>query len=257
MLACANLSLGYPGKALCLDLKWGMRPGECWALLGQNGSGKTTLLHTLGGLRTPLAGVVTLDGKALYDYPRRDLARRVGVLLQHEDYGFWGSVTDYVLLGRHPHRRSPFGWSEEDRHIAEEALAQVDMSWLAGRPLDTLSGGERQRARLALLLTQQTGICLLDEPLQYLDVRHQVQTLELLRGLTDAGKAVMLSLHDVSWAARYCSHALLLHDDGTAESGKSEEVLTRARLEHLYRCAFEEVGGGVLLPRPADWRGSV
>lgn len=257
MLTCANLVLGYPGKVLCRDLSWQMRPGECWALLGQNGSGKTTLLHALGGLRAPLAGAVTLDGRTLGDYPRRDLARRVGVLLQHEDYGFWGSVTDYVLLGRHPHRRSPFGWSEEDRRIAEEALAQVDMSGLAGRPLDILSGGERQRARLALLLTQQPGVYLLDEPLQYLDVRHQVQTLELLRGLADAGKAVLLSLHDVSWAARYCSHALLLHGDGTAEAGKSEEVLTRVRLERLYQCAFEEAGGGVLLPRPADVRSSV
>lgn len=237
MLRAENLTLRVPGKTLCRDLSLTILPGECWAILGCNGSGKTTLLHVLGGLAEPAAGRVSLDGLALTDAPRRELARRIGVLLQDEAAGYWGTVADYVLLGRFPHVCGAAG--AEDNRLADEALQRVDMADCAARRLATLSGGERQRCRIAQLLAQAPRLYCLDEPLQHLDLRHQAQTMALLRDLAQAAQqaaAVVMVLHEPWWAARYCSHALLLFEDGAAVGGESGAVLTRENLEKLYGC---------------------
>lgn len=243
MLQCESLSLGYPGKVLCRDLSLVVKPGECWGILGRNGSGKTTLVHALGGLREPFGGHVTLQGRSLDAYARRDLARELGVLLQDEAHGFWGSVLEYVLLGRHPHARTLFGWQAGDIEIATQSIAQLDLAGIEHRPLNTLSGGERQRARIALLLAQQPRYYLLDEPLQHLDLRHQLETMALFRELaTRGGLAVAMVLHDTLWASRYCDHVLLLYEGGRALAGPTWELLTRENLEALYQCVLEEFG---------------
>lgn len=239
MLRAENLTLSVPGKTLCRDLSLTLRPGECWAILGCNGSGKTTLLHVLSGLAAPAVGRVMLDGTLLADIPRFELARRCGVLLQDEAAGYWGTVADYVLLGRFPH--SSGAADEEDQQLAREALQRVHMAACATRRLATLSGGERQRVRIAQLLAQAPRLYCLDEPLQHLDLRHQAQTMELFRDLARSAnraayRAVVMVLHEPWWAARYCSHALLLFDDGTAMAGEASAVLTRDNLEKLYGC---------------------
>ncbi|HEX6827383.1 MAG TPA: ABC transporter ATP-binding protein, partial [Burkholderiales bacterium] len=126
ILQCEGLEVGFPGRTLCRDLSLAIRPGECWGILGLNGSGKTTVLHTLGGVRTPQGGAVRLAGLDLAEYAPRDRARGLGVLLQDEPQAFWGSLLEYVLLGRHPHSRSLFGWDAADVERAEEALVRVD-----------------------------------------------------------------------------------------------------------------------------------
>lgn len=245
MLQCEGLSLAYPGKVLCGDLSLTVKPGECWAILGKNGSGKTTLVHALGGLRKPAGGRVALLERNLDAYARRDLARKLGVLLQDEAHGFWGNVLEYVLLGRHPHARTIFGWQADDVELASRAIAQLDLAGIEHRPVGTLSGGERQRARIALLLAQQPQYYLLDEPLQHLDLRHQLEAMALFRGLaTQRGYAVVMVLHDTLWASRYCDHVLLLYDEGRALAGPTGELLTRDNLEALYQCSLEEFGAG-------------
>ena len=124
MLRTEGLRLGYPGRTLVEGLSIGFQPGHVWAILGRNGSGKSTLLHALGALRNPQAGRVMLGADAVASMPRRALARQVGILLQDESREFWGSVRDYVLLGRYPHARSPFGWSAEDDHPARLRIPQ-------------------------------------------------------------------------------------------------------------------------------------
>ncbi len=228
MLHAANLTLSVPGKTLCRDLSFDVRPGECWAILGCNGSGKTTLLHVLSGLSAAAQGRAELDGKALHDFPRRELARQVGVLLQDEAQGFWGTVLEYVLLGRFPH-------GDEDRTLARAALQRVGMDAFASRRLTTLSGGERQRVRIAQLLAQAPRLYCLDEPLQHLDLRHQADMMALFRELANQqARAVVMVLHEPWWAARYCSHALLLFEDGHTLGGAAEAVLTPENLEKLY-----------------------
>ncbi len=245
MLSCENLYLRYPGKLLCRNLSLDITPGTCWGILGQNGSGKTTLLQALSGLHEPAGGSIALDGRLLGSYTRRRLGQTLGVLLQEEDSWFWGSVLEYVLLGRHPHVASLFGWTAKDEEMAWQALQKMELAELAQRQMNSLSGGERQRARLAQLLTQDAVYLLLDEPLQHLDLRHQLQTMDLLRDLAaNQDKAVLMVLHDMLWVARYCDQVLLLCDQGDTVSGAASAVLTRENLEALYQCELRQYGAG-------------
>ena len=241
MLRAAGLSLSVPGKTLCRDLNVEIGSGECWGILGRNGSGKTTLLHALSGLRAAEGGSVSLEGRPLADCPRRELARRIGVLPQDEGHEFWGTVLEYVLLGRYPHGRG-FGMADGDEEAAASALQQVGMAGMAGRTLSTLSGGERQRVRIAMLLAQAPQLCCLDEPLQHLDLGHQAEALRLFRHLAAAeGKTVLMVLHETLWAGRFCDHVLLLYDNGEIASGSAAELLTEANLERLYQCRLREL----------------
>jgi len=240
-LTAEALTLSYPGRTLCRAVDVVIRPGECWAVLGNNGAGKSTLLHTLAGVRAPQGGRVLLDAVPLHEYRAAARARRVGLLLQEESPAFWGSVLEYVMLGRYPHRQWLAGRSVRDEQCAREWLARLELSPLEARSWTTLSGGERQRSRLALTLTQDTEILLLDEPLQHLDIRHRLQAMTLLKELAwHAGKAVVCVLHEVTIARRFCDHALLLFDDGSASAGAADELLTRAALESLFGCAVED-----------------
>lgn len=243
MLRADNLELAVPGRVLCQGVNVALQPGECWVVLGQNGSGKTTLLHALSGLGIPQGGRVTLRGRPLESFPRRALAREIGVLLQEEAQAFWGTVLEYVLLGGFA-RSGWRGPGRAERDTALQALEQVDLAAAAGRRLNTLSGGERQRARLAMLLVQSPQIFFLDEPLRHLDLRHQLETLELLRGLASQGRTVLMALHELQWADRYSDGAILLYGEGRVASGASVELLNRPNLEQLYGCSLAQAAFG-------------
>ena len=234
-LTAEGLTLGFPGRVLCEGLSFAVFPGQCWAVLGNNGSGKTTLMHALAGVGRPLAGSVRVDDLPLTNLRAAARARRIGLLLQEEPSEFWGSVLDYVSLGRYPHRRSLLGYEPDAARMAHSQLIRMDLGGSAGQALSTLSGGERQRARLALVLTQDPDIYLLDEPLQHLDIRHQMQALDCFTGLARAsGRAVMMVLHDPGLARRRCDHAVLLYDAEAPLAGPAERVLTSDNLERLY-----------------------
>jgi iron complex transport system ATP-binding protein len=244
MLRAERLTIAVGTRTLCRELDLAVAPGELWAVLGCNGSGKTTLLHALAGLAPAVAGRVSVAGKLLADYSRRSLRRTLGVLLQREDQEFWGSLADYVMLGRYPHARSLFGWDASDEEAAARAILAFDLEPLAAQSYGTLSGGERQRARLAQLWAQNPQFMLLDEPLQHLDLRHQLQTLERVSAAArDAGKAVMLVLHDLAFASR-CDRVLMLYGDGRHAAGAAADLLQPERLEELYGCRVRAFGSG-------------
>jgi iron complex transport system ATP-binding protein len=240
LLRTHALSVGYTGRTLRSGIELAFAPGECWAVLGNNGSGKSTLLHVLAGVRAPLSGRVEWDGRALAELAPAARARSVGLLLQEEANTFWGSVRDYALLGRYPHRSLRPGWSEADEHAADAALAAMRMEALAGRPLAHCSGGERQRARLAQLLAQDPQVLLLDEPLLHLDLRHQVEALATLQALArDRARTVVMVLHDPARARRLCDHVLLLFEGGETAAGPAADLLDRPTLERLYQCEVD------------------
>jgi len=252
VLAATALTLAVPGRTLVAGLDFRIAPGECCALLGRNGAGKTSLLLALAGLRAPSGGTVTLDGAPIASRPRREVARRVGILLQDETESFWGTTFEYVALGRLAHDAAPFGADAADSSAVHAALAEVDLAGHAAQPYRTLSGGERQRARLAQLLVQSPAAWLLDEPLAHLDLGHQAATMRLAARLAAAGGAVVMALHEPLWAARVCSRAVLLYDSGRFQEGPVHEVLTQANLEDLYGCRLEPAAGpGMPLYLPA------
>jgi iron complex transport system ATP-binding protein len=260
MLRTEGLRLAYPGQMLVDGLSIEFQPGQLWAVLGRNGSGKSTLLHALAALRQPEAGNVMLRNAMVGTLPRRALARHIGVLLQEESREFWGSVRDYVLLGRYPHARSPFGWSVEDERIAEKEIEALHLGGLGNRLFASLSGGERQRARVAALFAQRPAVYLLDEPLQHLDLSHQVAVLDRLSiEARNGGAVVVMVLHDLLFAARYCSRFLLLFGEGRFSVGPADEALTAENLGELYGFPLipVEVGGDRLfLPGRHSGEGS-
>ncbi len=248
MLEARKVGLRIEARELVRDLDMALAPGEFCALLGRNGAGKTSLILALAGLRSPQSGAVAFDGALLAALPRRTLAQRVGVLLQDENADFWGSVTDYVLLGRHARRRGAWGADEEGRDSARHWLAELDLAEHADQACRTLSGGERQRARIAQLLVQDPDVLLLDEPLQHLDLRYQGLVMRLLAARASAGKAVLAALHEPGHAAQHCDRCVLLYDAGRAELGRSGDKLTQANLEALYQCRLEPAGATSFRP---------
>lgn len=198
-------------------------------------------LHTLAGLRAPAGGQVTMDGRPLVPRPRRLLARSLGLLTQTTDDPFPSTVLETVLIGRHPHIGFWQWESEADRDLARSALAAVGLEDFAQRDIATLSGGERRRVAIATMLAQNPDVYLLDEPLNHLDPHHQLDVLRLLRSLSSAGHAILMSLHDAGLAARFSDHALLLFGNGEWLSGPVDEVLTEATISRLYAVAVKEV----------------
>lgn len=240
-LACSSLTVAVAGRTLVRDLSLDIERGSITCLLGCNGAGKTLTLHTLAGVRDPAGGVVRIGARPLPTWPRRDLARTLGLLTQTTDDPFPSTVLETVLIGRHPHIGFWQWESERDADIARAALASVEMRDLETRDVATLSGGERRRAAIATLLAQDPAIMLLDEPINHLDPHHQIALLRLLRGKADDGCTIVMSLHDAGLAARFADHALLLFGEGEWQYGPVADVLTEASISRLYGTRVHEV----------------
>jgi iron complex transport system ATP-binding protein len=240
-LTCRSLTLRVPGRELLRGLEAAFRPGRVIALLGRNGAGKSTLLHALAGLRAPESGEVSLRGRALEAWPRRELARELALLPQTAEDPFPGTVLETALVGRHPHL-SFWQWEgDQDRAIAQRTLAEVDLAGLGERDVATLSGGERRRLAVAAVLAQDPTVFLLDEPIQQLDPQHELAVLSRFRALADAGRTVVMSLHDAGVAVRYADDALLLTGDGDWTFGPCTRVLDEESIGRLYGIAVREL----------------
>ena len=243
-LAAERLEIAVAGRVLVQALSFTARAGELTCVLGANGAGKTLTLHTLAGLRTA-PGLIALAGRPLAAWPRRERARRLGLLMQASEDPFPGTVLDAVLVGRHPHLDFWQWEGEADLEAARAALAACDLAGFESRALATLSGGERRRVALAAVLAQDPDVLLLDEPQNHLDPPHQLDVLRLLRARADAGGTVVATLHDPSLAARFADRVLLLYGSGGADAGRwlhgaTAEVLTAEAVSGIYRLPMRE-----------------
>ncbi|WP_027967002.1 ABC transporter ATP-binding protein [Halomonas halocynthiae] len=233
-LRANELVVDIPGRASGCALRLSICAGERWGVLGPNGSGKTTLLHTLAGLRSPRSGHVALDGIPLQQLKRRQVAQALGVVFQDSQIGFPATVHETAMIGRYPWLSPWRRESLEDIALAQAALKRLDLEALSERVLATLSGGERQRVGLATVLTQSPHIWLVDEPTNHLDLHHQVAVMRLLTEQANAGCGVIMCLHDLNLAARWCDQILLLYPDGDACWGPRDTMLEPQALERLY-----------------------
>ncbi len=240
-LEALDLDVAIAARQLVEGLNIAVSPGSFVALLGENGVGKTLTLHTLAGLRAPVAGSIRLKGRELGTWPRRELARVLGLLTQSSEDPFPSTVLETALIGRHPHIEFWRWESERDLGIARSALAAVGLAAFEERAVETLSGGERRRLAIATVLTQDPELYLLDEPTNHLDPHQQLAILKLFRARADQGRSVLASLHDATLAARFADQVLLLYGDGTWTFGSSAEVLDAAHLTRLYRTAIHEL----------------
>ena len=234
MIETRGLTLNAGPRTLLRSLDWHGQAGELWCVLGANGAGKSSLLYALAGLQAGARSQVWLQGKPLDHWQPAPLARQRSFMPQEVHDAFDASVEEVVQLGRYPHGRSPRNEPEPDLSIARKALVDAGLGDFPGRNVLTLSGGERQRVALAMLLAQDTPLMLLDEPASHQDLGHQMQMFGLLQKLAQAGRCVVLALHDVNLAARFATHALVLDGRDGAMQGSAVEVINAETLSAAY-----------------------
>ena len=234
-LQADNLSLGYNGHNIIEALSLSVPQNKIFGLIGPNGSGKTTLLRALAGLMKPRGGAVYLRGSSINQLDSQKRARMVGWVPQREALAWPLTVGETVQLGRAPHRGWFLPYTHQDSLVVSRALQQTELVSLQDRPIDKLSGGEFQRVLIARALAQEPDLLLLDEPTANLDVHHQIQVLDLVQGLVQQGDlTVVMAIHDLNLAARYCDRLVLLHEGELQGIGGPEEVLTPENLRKVF-----------------------
>jgi len=253
-LEARGLTLGYGDRVVVHNASLRVERGEMLALIGPNGSGKSTLLRGLARLLRPRAGDVRLDGEDVWTLGARDVARRLAILPQSPDAGLDYTVEELVSRGRYPHQSMLRGITARDVEAINRALYDADLDALRGRTLGTLSGGERQRAWIALALAQEPRFLLLDEPTAFLDVRHSVEVMELLRRLSAGGMTVVAVLHDLLLAARYADRVAAISEGRLRADGSPPEVFRGELLHQVFgieMTVIEDPATGRPLPIPS------
>jgi iron complex transport system ATP-binding protein len=237
ILQVEDLSGGYGSRTVVRQVSFSLQPGEWLSIVGPNGSGKSTLLRLLSRVLIPQAGRVVLNGRDLHrQLTPQQAARQLSLLPQQPQIPVGLTVRQLVSLGRSPHQPW-WAWplTRADRQRVEWALEQTGLGSLALRRVETLSGGERQRAFLALALVQEPQVLLLDEPTTFLDLRHQLELLELLQRLQqEQGLTVVTVLHDLNLAIRYSRRVALLGSGQLQALGAPQEVLTPDRVRQVF-----------------------
>jgi iron complex transport system ATP-binding protein len=253
-LYAEDISAAYPAtEALVLhNLTFEVREREVVALVGPNGSGKSTLLRALARVLSPRHGVVYLEGKSMREWPTREIARRLALLPQGPTLAADLTVEELVRLGRSPHQ-GVFGLpTRRDEEAVQRAITETGIEALCGRRVSELSGGERQRVWVAMALAQEPQVLLLDEPTTFLDLNHQLEVLDLLRYLNqERGLTVVMVLHDLNQAARYCGRIVVLREGEVYADGRPLEVLTPQTLRNVFGINAHVMqapeGGGLII----------
>ena len=232
------LSVGYGEKTVVADIALKAEAGKLLCLIGPNGAGKSTLLKTLTRMLPPLRGAVYLEEKRLSDYPERALAQRSAAVLTGRPEPELMRCSEVVAAGRYPYTGRLGLLSEADRRIVRECMEKVGVAALSELDFNRLSDGQRQRVLLARALCQEPKLLILDEPTSFLDIRHKLEFLELLRALARERKlAVVMSMHELELAQRFADTLLCIRDGRVDRMGSPEEVFSGNHIEALYGLA--------------------
>lgn len=250
MISCALVTAGYGRSPVLHGVTLGFGEGQLTGILGPNGAGKSTLLRVLARLLPPASGAVRLDGRDLYaGFREREAAHRVALVPQEESYPYPLTVRELVELGRTPHL-GPFGYpGRHDAIAVDRAIAEMDLSRLAGRLVAELSGGERKRAQVARALAQEARILALDEPTVHMDVAHAIGLFGLLRRLAAAGRTVIVASHELWQLARYCDRLVLLKRGRLVMDGPPNRVLAARECSAAFGVRMKLLrAGGMMTP---------
>ncbi len=233
MIEAWNVSAGYAGKTVIKGISMGFSPGQVTVLLGPNGSGKSTFLKTALGLLPFSDGKVLYDGVDIRTMKPRDIARKAAFLTQSRNTPSILALR-MVLHGRFPYLSYPRRYTEGDLAIARNAMDRTGSRPHENTNVMSLSGGERQGVYLAMALAQDTQTVFMDEPTTYLDIHRQLQIMDTARALADAGKAVVLVLHDIPMALRGADRVAVFHQGTLAQWGTSEAVYESGVLDKVF-----------------------
>ncbi len=230
-----KLSVGYHRRPLIEDIDIGIWQGGILCLIGPNGSGKSTILRSITRHLTKLGGVVAIGGRDLDGMSDKELARHVSVVLTDRIEPELMTCWEVVAAGRYPYTNHFGKLSREDQRIVEDSMARVNALELREQRFTELSDGQKQRVLLARALCQQPEVIVLDEPTSYLDIRHKIELLDILREMTASrGLSVVLSLHEVDLATKLADVVVLVKDNAIFRCGAPEDVLDDDTIRQLY-----------------------
>ena len=258
-LQATGVELRYGSHVISTGLDLEVLDGEFTAVVGPNGCGKSTLLKALARLIRPSAGQVILDGRDIQACPTRQVARQIGILPQSSIAPDGITVSELVARGRFPHQGFARRWTWRDEELVTCAMRDAGVTGLATRRVDELSGGQRQRVWIAMALAQDTPILLLDEPTTFLDIRHQIELMELMVDLNRRGRCLVAVLHDLNQACRYGDEVIAMRAGSILAHGRPEEVVTAEMVEEVFGLKVQVIsdpltGTPLVLPLPRKTR---
>ncbi len=226
-----GLQFSYNSTPVLENVSLGVKKGEILTIIGPNASGKTTLLKCINNILKPQNGTILIDEKSLNGLSLREIARKIGHVPQSGAESFPTTVFDTVLMGRKPHG----GWkpSEKDLETVSNTISRLDLENIALRNISEISGGQKQKVLIARALAQNPDILLLDEPTSSLDLKHQLEVLDVVNKQTENGISVVMTMHDLNLAARY-SNKILMLKDGKIFAAGNVDVLNPKNIESVF-----------------------
>ena len=234
ILELKNISYFVGENKILKDISFRCQSGEIMGIIGPNGSGKTTLLKTINGINSISDGDILLNEKSIKDYNEKELARDISFMNQNTNIEFDFPCIDIVVLGRYPYLERFQEYSKKDIELAEKYMKLTNTYKFRDKSILQLSGGERQRVLFAKILTQESQVILLDEPTASLDMRYEEDLLKEVSKEKDKGKIIMLVIHNLRTAIKYCSRLILLSEGNIIKDGAVEEVITEENLNNVF-----------------------
>lgn len=232
-LSVESLFQGYDGKTVIEDIDFQADTGNILSILGPNGSGKSTLIKTLCNLHDPMRGHVNIDDRNIKNYKRTELSKILGYVPQYYNYAQFTTVLDTVLMGRRPYIN--WDYTEEDLNMAERSMKRMNILDLASRYINEISGGQLQRVFIARTLCQNPNFYIFDEPTSSLDLRHQIETMKIMRGIVHGeDRGMIIALHDLNLALRYSDKILMLSKKKIYSYGPPRETITTKAIKDVY-----------------------
>lgn len=242
MLAVTNVSFSYDDKPVLEEVNLCINQGDLVGIIGPNGSGKTTLLKLIAGVLRPSSGHIEMDGKNILSLNSKARARLISMVPQNPQLPLGFSVLDLVLMGRNPHIKFLQWERQPDVQIARRAMQLTNTDHLETCTIAKLSGGEQQRVVVAMAIAQQTPLLLLDEPTSNLDLTHQIKVMDIVtRPQQSANSAVLMAMHDLTLAARYCQRLVMLAHGRVIADGPPAEILTDENIFEAYSVHAEVI----------------
>lgn len=233
MIKITGLAAGYDGRIVIPEINLNMEAGKITTILGPNGSGKSTLMKCLARQLPLMGGTIMVANRPIQAYAPKEYAQRVSYLKQSRDVPHI-SVESLVLHGRFPYMTFPRKYTSHDKQLAQKSMEHMGIWNLRHKELGELSGGERQKVYLAMVLAQDTDVLLLDEPGTYLDIRYQMELLELLTGLRDEGKTIVAIFHDISSALQIADAVCVMDKGEVAYLGAPSPLIRSSVIGHVF-----------------------
>jgi iron complex transport system ATP-binding protein len=235
-----DVYFSYPSRDILKGINFCADKGEVLGIIGQNGCGKTTLLKCINTTLRPTKGVITLFDDDVLSLSKREIAQKMGFVMQTTSTTFPFTVYETVQMGRYARQKTMESQNEDDKRVIYEAMRDTGVLKFADRDIDELSGGERRRVMIARALAQEPEVLLLDEPTLHLDINHQFDLMELVKTLAkERGILVVFVTHDLIFAARYCDRIIAIEHGNIAVAGTTREVITPDNMRKLFEIEVE------------------